>query len=277
MGGSLRCLVRGGGVLYQRLLSAFILIPVILLAAYMGGWWYVAFALVAAILCIYEFNVILRHANFKPWLPLLFALTAALVLAGYFWTLAYVQIVLAAALILVSAWQLATPAEERSLSDWSATIAPAVYLGWLGASVLLVRNVPQGWRWTLFLYLTVFAADSAAYFGGRAFGRHPFAPTVSPKKTWEGAIIGWAYTTFLAVGLARFLQLPMNAFEAAALGLAVGIVSAIGDLTMSFVKRQAHVKDASHLIPGHGGLLDRVDSILPAAAVVAAYIQWFVR
>ncbi len=264
-------------MLYQRLLSAFILIPVIFLVAYLGGWWYAVFALVATILCIYEFNVILRNANFKPWLPLLFALAGALVLAGQFWNLSYIQVVLAAALILVSAWQLATPAEDRSLADWSVTIAPAVYLGWLGASVLLVRNAPMGWRWTLFLYLTVFAADSAAYFGGRAFGRHPFAPTVSPKKTWEGAIIGWAYTTFLAIGLARYLQLPMNAFEAAALGLTVGIVSAVGDLTMSFVKRQAHIKDASQLIPGHGGVLDRVDSLLPAAAVIAAYIQWFVR
>lgn len=264
-------------MLYQRLLSAFILIPLIFLLAYLGGWWYVAFAVVATALCIYEFNTILRHAGFKPWLPMLFALTAGLVLAGKFWNLAYIQVVLAAAVILVSVWQLATPVERRSLSDWSVTISPAVYLGWLGSSVLLIRNTPMGWRWTLFLFLTVFAADGAAYFGGRAFGRHAFAPTVSPKKTWEGAIIGWAYTTFLAIGLARFMQLPMNAYEAAALGVVVGVVSSIGDLTMSFVKRQAHVKDASQLIPGHGGLLDRVDSLLPAAAVIAAYIQWFVR
>jgi phosphatidate cytidylyltransferase len=154
------------------------------------------------------------------------------------------------------------------------TIVPGLYLGWLGGSLALIRSAPLGWRWTLFLFAIVFSTDTAAYFGGRAFGRPQFAPSISPKKTWEGAIIGWVYATFIAIGLARFLQLPLGVATALGLGLALSLVATIGDLTISYAKRQAHVKDASQLIPGHGGLMDRLDSLLPAAAALYVFIAF---
>lgn len=262
-------------MLSQRIASAIVLLLILGAAAYLGGWWYFGIVIVAGVLGVYEFNTVLRHAGFVPWQPLLYALPLTLVLAAQFLRLTLEAPILAAALIAVSAWQLSLPDNKRSLPNWALTVVPGLYLGWLGADALLIRSAPQGWQWTLFLFLIVFATDTAAYFGGRAFGRSPFAPTISPKKTWEGALIGWAYATFLAVGLARFLQLPVPPVAALLLGLVTSVVSTIGDLTMSYVKRQGHVKDASHLIPGHGGILDRLDSILPAAAVVYTYIAFF--
>lgn len=262
-------------MLAQRAVSAFILLCLLMPATYLGGPWFLAVVIVSGLVAVYEFNAVLRHAGLRPWFPLQVALTVALILSGYFSHLGLDRPILSLALIAVSVWQLSRPAEERSLADWGMTLAPAIYLGWLGAAVLLVRLSSQGWRWTFFMFLIIFATDTAAYFGGRAFGRRQFAPTISPKKTWEGALIAWAYTTLVAVGLARYLQLPLEPLHAVVLGSALSWVSMLGDLTISFVKRQSHVKDASHLIPGHGGLLDRLDSILPAAAVLYTYMVWF--
>jgi phosphatidate cytidylyltransferase len=261
-------------VLVQRLGSALVLVPIIIATIYLGGWWYVGLVTTAAILAVLEFYNVLRHAGLHPLLPLMLIFTAALMLTGRFPSPEAERAVIAIALIAVSLWQLARPVDRRSLADWGMTITPALYIGWLGAAVLLIRFGPLGLQWTVFLFVTVWATDTAAYFGGRAFGRMPFAPTISPKKTWEGAVTGWLLAIVLAVATTRGLGLPMGDLTAAALGLVVSLVATMGDLTMSFVKRQGHVKDASQLIPGHGGLLDRVDSLMPAAAVIHIFIWW---
>lgn len=260
-------------MLAQRVSSAAVLLALIIPAAYLGGWWYLALLVVAGVLAVNEFNTVLHHAGFHPWRFMSFALPITLAFATHLAPYNLERSILTVALISVSAWQLTRPADTRSLADWALSIVPGLYLGWLGGALILVRNAPQGWRWTLFLFALVFTTDTAAYFGGRAFGRTPFAPTISPKKTWEGALISWTYAAFLAVGLARFLQLPLAVASALVLGLTLSLVTSIGDLTMSFAKRQAHIKDASHLIPGHGGLLDRLDSLLPAAAILAIYVM----
>lgn len=264
-------------MLAQRLSSAAILLALVIPAAYLGGWWYIAFMSVAGVLAVNEFNLVLRHASFHPWVPLSYLLPISLAFAAQLAPYGLDRPILTLALIAVSCWQLAQPAAQRSLADWALSIVPGLYLGWLGGAMVLVRNAPQGWHWTLFLFAIVFTTDTAAYFGGRAFGRTPLAPTISPKKTLEGAIISWAYGAFLAVGLVRFLQLPLGVVPAIVLGLILSLTTTIGDLTMSFAKRQAQVKDASQLIPGHGGLMDRLDSLLPAAGVLSIFITYFVR
>lgn len=263
-------------MLAQRIGSAVVLLLLLLPAAFLGGWWFFLFLTTFGAVALWEMRGLLHHAGFHVWTPVLFGLSFGLILAMMFPRLELVPPLVAAALVAASAWQLSRCPEERSIGNWAVTVATALYFGWLGAQLMAVRQAPQGLAWTIFLFAIVFMTDTAAYFGGRAFGRRPFSPTISPKKTWEGAVIGWAVGTLFAVGLARFLQLPLSPAVAVALGLLTSMASALGDLTMSFFKRQAHVKDASHLIPGHGGFLDRLDSVLPAAAVVATYIFWFV-
>jgi len=264
-------------LLSQRIASAVVLLVLLIPAGYAGGWWYFAFLVAFGTIALWELRGLIAHAGIRAWEPILFGVPFLLALGAMLpqWDLARPTV--AAAVIGASAWQLSRRPESRSLADWAMTIAAAMYVGWLGAQVVFVRVVPDGLAWTIFLYAVILLTDTAAYFGGRAFGRHQFTPTISPKKTWEGAIIGWAFGGLFAIGLARFLQLPMSPAAALALGLATSLVSTIGDLTFSFFKRQAHVKDSSQLIPGHGGFLDRLDSVLTGAAVVATYIVWFVR
>ena len=131
-----------------------------------------------------------------------------------------------------------------------------------------------GLWWLLLAILTVYAADTAAYIVGRLIGRHPMAPIVSPGKTWEGAAGGLVGAVVAATVLAMLTPLALQVWQAAVIGVILGIVSPAGDLFESKVKRWARVKDSGSLFPGHGGMLDRLDSLLPSFIVVyimAAY------
>lgn len=127
----------------------------------------------------------------------------------------------------------------------------------------------EGPRLLLFVLVLIWASDSAAYFAGRAFGKHPFAPHLSPKKTWEGSIAGFASSIVVAFAFMRWLSVPIVILLGAA---AVGNVAGqIGDLLESAYKRSAGVKDSGALLPGHGGMLDRIDALILAIPVVWYY------
>jgi phosphatidate cytidylyltransferase len=129
------------------------------------------------------------------------------------------------------------------------------------------RGFARGPEMVLWMLLLVFAADIGAYFAGRRFGRHKLAPRVSPGKTWEGAVGGLAAVALVALIGTLHFGLPVS--EGVAFGCAVGIFSVIGDLTESMFKRAAGLKDSGRLLPGHGGILDRIDSVTAAAPLYA--------
>ena len=163
---------------------------------------------------------------------------------------------------------------------WSSTAFGAVYVGLLGAVAILTTQWTDPasfervfWperRWILVLLAGVWSFDTGAYLVGRAIGRRPFLPWISPKKTLEGVLGGLVAATLgVAVVLAISSSSPL---EALVLGPLLGIVAQSGDLAESLLKRAAGAKDSGTLIPGHGGILDRVDSILFAAPVLAAWV-----
>jgi phosphatidate cytidylyltransferase len=130
----------------------------------------------------------------------------------------------------------------------------------------------EGPHLLLFVLVLIWASDSAAYFAGRAFGKHPFAPHLSPKKTWEGSIAGFASSIVVAFAFMRWLSVPIVILLGAA---AVGNVAGqIGDLLESAYKRSAGVKDSGTLLPGHGGMLDRIDALIIVAPIVYLYVLW---
>jgi phosphatidate cytidylyltransferase len=158
----------------------------------------------------------------------------------------------------------------NSLGGWWLTAA--LYVGVLGAHLVLLRLEPEGQRWLVVLLAATFASDTGAYAIGRLFGRHLFVPSISPKKTWEGAFGGLFIGAAGGVGavLALDLSLDMPGLILVAL---LPIAAIGGDLLESALKRRMDVKDMSGLLPGHGGLLDRLDSIL----VVGLCLYWIVR
>ncbi len=149
------------------------------------------------------------------------------------------------------------------------TVAGIFYLGILGSAFGAVRQIPQGLWWMLAAVIAVAMADSAAYFFGRTWGKHKLAPRLSPNKTWEGFAGGVAASVVgvcvyalalrsLGVTIANTLTWPMGAL----LGLLVGLLAPVGDLGVSMLKRQVGLKDTGNLLPGHGGMFDRIDSWL---------------
>jgi phosphatidate cytidylyltransferase len=154
----------------------------------------------------------------------------------------------------------------RRVTDWSAAIAGVLALvpAWL--ALIRMRVLPDGAQWVLFALVLVWVADIGAYFSGRRFGRVRLAPQVSPAKTWEGVFGAMLLSALVASAGAAWFHLPLITF----LPLCLGVVgfSIVGDLTESLLKRYAGVKDSGTLFPGHGGVMDRIDSITGAAPVL---------
>ena len=160
---------------------------------------------------------------------------------------------------------------------WRATglaIVGLVYIGWLGAFAVLLRMLPAGDEWLLLALFSVILTDTGAFATGKLFGRHKLAPRISPNKTVEGALGGWA-VGFSAVILLRFLpDIEIDYWRIVLLALVLPLFAQIGDLAASMIKRAMEMKDFSQLLPGHGGLLDRFDSLLFGIPTVYLFVRW---
>lgn len=187
-------------------------------------------------------------------------------------------LLLTSAVVLSLIWLLLRRQNEGAFIGWAWTVAGILYIGWLLSHLVALRGLDDGRNWVFFALFTTFGSDTAAYFTGRAIGRHRLAPQISPGKTWEGFIGGvlGAIIVSLLFTLPTVLSLPLNYGQAIFLGLLVSIMGQLGDLVESLLKRNMGVKDSGRLIPGHGGALDRIDSVVFAGIVVYYYVIWAV-
>ena len=157
--------------------------------------------------------------------------------------------------------------------SWTVTVAAAIYPGALLASGVALRMQPQGLEWLSYAIIVTFASDTGAYGFGKLLGRHRLAPSISPGKTWEGAIGALAVTAVVSAGLATFWELDsLPILNALALGVGLSIAGQLGDLGQSWLKRRADVKESGGLLPGHGGILDRLDSMVLILPIVYYYV-----
>lgn len=261
-------------MLIQRLITAAIGIPVLIGIVWVGHVLLTAVVAVAVFVACLELAMA-REAHRKP-LAILAALAGgalpALALAGEDYLLGGIV----ATIMLVSAAYTFTRDPHADLDTWLWGAASAVYFGGLAAYFVLLREADNGRDLVFFVLLTVWITDTGAYCVGRAIGRHKLAPAVSPGKTIEGSI-GSLIAGFAAVfGLDAALGLELVLEHRIALGLLLPIVIMFGDLAESALKRALQVKDSSGLVPGHGGIADRLDSLLFAAPFVYYYLVWIV-
>ena len=268
----------------QRWLTALIAIPIVLLFVWFGGWW--AFAAIVLVVGIANFELynMMRHAGYSPILPISLALGILILLAAMFpqHQSLLLEVSFSASLLITFPWLFARKNHDGTIVDWALTLANAVYTGipmsfflllrgyessaWLGFSGSWVY-LPRGVWWLLIVLLGVWGFDAAAFFTGRSFGRHKLSPGISPGKSWEGVFGGFVLSIVAALVLTvRPLGVPW--YLAIVLGIVLGIAAVLGDLAESLIKRQMHVKDSGQFMPGHGGLLDRIDSLLFAVIIV---------
>ena len=158
---------------------------------------------------------------------------------------------------------------------WTSSLTGIFYLGWLLSYWVLIMGF-YGRDWVLLALFATFAVDTTAYFIGRAWGRHKMAPTISPGKTWEGAVGGLVGAIVAVIVLALLLDIDISYSEMVILGFLIAVFAQLGDLAESKLKRSMGVKEAGNLIPGHGGILDRLDSIVFTGVVVYYCLRWFI-
>jgi phosphatidate cytidylyltransferase len=178
-----------------------------------------------------------------------------------------------ALLLIALAWvAVEVLAFGSSIGDTAAAVLGPIYVG-APLGMLVVVHATRGWPATLMLIATVIVSDSSQYYTGRSLGRHPLAPSISPKKTIEGAVGGIVFGTLFAVLAGRQLFPSATAGRLVLLGIAIVILGICGDLFESRLKRAAGMKDSSALIPGHGGVLDRIDALLFAAPAFYVFVE----
>jgi phosphatidate cytidylyltransferase len=265
-------------VLRTRVLTAAILIPVAIGLICLGGLPFLALVGLMLSLAEIEFCGLMIRGGFQPALAFGFGLVWLLLLDAQIPKLDLLKPGLALILLASLAWQMRRR-QGSPAADWALTIAGGLYLGTCGASVIRLRDLDDGLQWMLIVLCTIVCADTTAYFVGRAWGRHKMAPSLSPGKTWEG-YIGGLIVSGLAPTVLILLWRTGAGWETRIvhgliLGLLVGALSPLGDLAISMVKRQVGAKDSGKIIPGHGGALDRLDSLLWAGVISYYYIVWF--
>lgn len=270
-------------MLLTRLLTATVLIPIVLWAIHLGGLPLFALVLGFTTIAEIEFCLLVSRRGFQSTHLFGIALVWLFLLDTVFPELGMVGPGLTAILLFSVAWQIVRYGRS-TVADWTGTAASGVYLGLYSSHSLRLRAVSEGglW-WTLLAVSAILVADSAAYLVGSTWGKRKLAPAVSSGKTWEGyaggtaaggltgMLVVWLWT--LAVGPTGPARIP----QGLVLGTLIGAIAPIGDLAISMVKREAGVKDSSRLLPGHGGMLDRLDSVLWAVAIGYYYVTWFAR
>jgi phosphatidate cytidylyltransferase len=252
---------------WSRIVVAAVGLPVVLGLVWLGGWWMFGLVAVAAVLALHEFFWLtrtLRPVVIAGYVGALSSLLGAL-LGGLDWTLAGFFATLAVAFVFKGVGG----TRQTTTVSVSVTVLGAAWVGLGLAHALLLREIPDNGRLAaITVLLTVWASETAAYFGGLLFGRHKLAPTISPGKTWEGIVAGSAAAIFTA-WISLYKTGFVDGWRSLVLGGVIAVVSPLGDLFESALKRDMNVKDAGRLLAGHGGMLDRIDALL--FSTVAAY------
>lgn len=262
----------------HRALVTLVLGPLALYLIYLGGWYYFLPVALILLLATYEYVHLMERLGWRPaaWL-LLPAVLGQLVagqwpaqeLAAPFMALGLL------AMLVYALWSYERGYGSAVPAAWLAMMAGLLYIGWMGGHFFRLRNLEtMAWQWTMLALGITWLADSAAYVVGKRWGRRKLSPRLSPNKTVEGYVGGILVGVLAAALVAVWLDLPLG--PAVGVGLLVSTLGTAGDLGISLLKRTAGVKDSGSFLPGHGGALDRVDSLLWSVVVAYYTITLFV-
>jgi len=272
-------------MLKKRVISSLVGLPLLIAAIWFGQPWFTILVAAWGLLAAFEFYR-LATTKMSPltcfgliWvLLLILSRTPDLesLLGPHFDPNQLTPLLLTSAVVLALIWLLVRRPKEGAFLSWAWTMGGILYIGWLMGYYVALRGLDEGRNWVFLAFLATFASDTAAFFAGRALGRHHLAPSISPGKTWEGAVAGVlaAIIISLLFTLPTPLHLPLTYWSAALLGLLVSAFGQVGDLVESLLKRNMGVKESGWLMPGHGGILDRTDSVIFAGIVVYYYVIW---
>jgi len=261
-------------MLKKRFITALWSLPLLIIAVWFDEPlpWFTILVAIWGLLAVFEFYRLVAVSEVRSLTAFGLIWTLLFILSPHFDYDFTVPLLLTSAIVLSLVWLVLHPQKEGVFLGWVWAIAGILYVGWL-LSFLVGLRLDAGRNWVFFALFTTFGSDTIAFFVGRALGRHRLAPSISPNKTWEGAIGGvfGAIIVSLFFTLPTPLNLPLSYGQAILLGLLVSVFGQFGDLVESLLKRNMGVKESSNMVPGHGGFLDRMDSVVFAGIVVYLY------
>lgn len=265
----------------KRVFVSLIGIPIILIASYLGGYYFFSFVVIISLISFYEFSLLVKHKGANVNLFLGGIIIFIFLLNQFLGLVDPVVIILLSSLSLLSVELFRN--KGSAILNLGSTFLGILYIGFFLAALISLREFYQddfatryfGAYLIISIFASIWIGDSAAYYGGIKFGRHKLFPRVSPKKSWEGAIFGFIFSVGTMILAKVFLVDFLSWTNVLVIGAIIGTVGQIGDLVESLLKRDSEVKDSSSLIPGHGGFLDRFDSLLFSSPVIWIYLNYF--
>jgi phosphatidate cytidylyltransferase len=258
-------------------------VPCLFFITLRGGIFFLILADLIILLGLREFYVLMKAKGYQPFEVL--GYFCALAISWYAWGSGIgVPLILTGSLLLIMVRELFRQDMSRSLGHIAVTIFGIMYVGWMGSHLVMLRQLPAalgvedyiGARLVFFAALVTWSTDTGAYLFGVAFGRHKLIPRISPNKTVEGAVGGLLAAGFCGWLCSKGLTSFLTPLAATVVGLIAGVMAQLGDLVESMIKRDAGIKDSAELIPGHGGVLDRFDSLLFTLPVLYYYFRFFI-
>ncbi|MCD6567264.1 MAG: phosphatidate cytidylyltransferase [Dehalococcoidia bacterium] len=278
-------------MLKQRIVCAVVGVPLLVLVTWFGHLWFglfVAAVVLAGTLEFYQVTIspsVLTQGNLINrsliYFGLLWSMLVAMAPLIFHCTVVnFLPAIMTFAVLISLIWVLFQNPREGAFPKWAWLVAGVVYVGWMLSYWMNLRIMDGGRDWVYLALFTAFANDTGAFFIGRKWGRHRLAPSISPGKTWEGASGGLLSAVLTAVVVAMILNsisvLPVEYWQVILIGCLISVFAQLGDLVESMLKRNAGVKDTGKFLPGHGGILDRFDSLIFVGPVVYYYVLWIV-
>lgn len=269
--------------LITRIVVALFGIPLLVFISVVGKIPFLIFALVIGLVSFFEFSKMVSKRRFLPDQFTGF-ISIALIIINSFYKFVDFELLVLIIIPVVLLSELFRQ-KESSIANISTTLLGIFYIGLFSSALVLIREYysdsnflyDQGGYLIIAVFFTIWVCDSAAYFIGSATGKHKVLPRVSPNKSWEGAAAGFIFSIITMVVAQSVMLSFLTITDAIVIGLIVGSLGQAGDFVESQIKRDANVKDSSSLIPGHGGILDRFDSLLFSAPVIYLYLKFFVE
>lgn len=262
-----------------RILVAVLTIPILLGLSFWGGIPFLLFVLLIGTVSFYEFSK-LAEAKGENVNKTIGILTVALLIINIFYQFTDLQLLMFSSILLLLIFELFRN-KGSAMQNIGSTLLGIFYIGLFSSSIVGIRefysnslHYNNGGLLIISIFITLWITDSAAYFIGTAFGKHKLFPRVSPNKSWEGAIAGFVFAIITMIVLNAVLLSFISFTDALLIGVVIGLFGQIGDLIESLLKRDAGVKDSSNIIPGHGGVLDRFDSLIFTSPIIFLYITY---
>jgi phosphatidate cytidylyltransferase len=268
----------------KRILASIVFLPCLFIIARRGGFYYLALIDIMILIGLWEFYKMMEAKGLRPYKAI--GIFSGLALSWYifFRQGIYANFFLSIIFMCIMALELVRKEKGLAVYHTSVTIFGVFYVAWFGSHLILIRELPllkgldysMGFSFVILVFALTWCYDTGAYFIGSRFGRRRLFKKISPSKTVEGAIGGIGFT-LIGIFITRWLIAPyLSVLHCVILAVGSSVIGQVGDLVESMIKRDVKIKDSSQTIPGHGGVLDRFDSLLFTAPLIYYYLKYFI-